>query len=395
MRSLLTLLKKNRSVSGIILLMLLSFSFAMFQGGFISWFIFYTFLPFAAYSMVLMFYPLQAFDVERRISKRECQAGESVEMTLVFSRKNRLPLLYMVVEEELPMELIKRTLVFPGFKRSFKLTYTLDNLPRGEHFLHAVRFSVGDFFGLYEKEATMSAPLKITVFPTYQELNDKKLEHVFNQGQVGSTKKRQREHSVVSGIREYQPGDQLSWINWKATARTSEIMTKEFEEQKSCDTFILLDEHISPFYEDAIVLAASLVHALIKRGMDVGLVSTGSREVIPAKGGSKQRRKLFYRLTKAKATGINVWNGKMKKGIVPSNASVIFVVSELTMEKLEEASAFSGNQMMTLFCVKSQGDFTSEEKHAELVALARGIKLGFFEPGHLQNERTEVKANER
>ncbi|MDQ7863681.1 DUF58 domain-containing protein [Peribacillus frigoritolerans] len=51
-------------------------------------------------------------------------------------------------------------------------------------------------------------------------------------GAVVSTKKTQREHSVVSGVREYQPGDQLSWINWKATARTSEIMTKEFEVQK-------------------------------------------------------------------------------------------------------------------------------------------------------------------
>lgn len=394
MGRILTLLKKNRSVSGILLLMLLSFSFAMFQGGFISWFIFYTFLPFAVYAMILVFYPLQAFDVERKISKQECQAGESVEMTLIFTRKNRLPLLYMVVEEELPMDMTKRTLLFPGFKQSFNLTYTLDSLPRGEHFLHAVRFSIGDFLGLYEKEATMSSPMKITVFPTYQELNYKHLEYVFTQGQVGSTKKRQREHSVVSGIREYQPGDQLSWINWKATARTSEIMTKEFEEQRSRDTLLLLDEQVSPFFEEAIVLTASLVHALIKRGMDVGLASTGSREVVPARGGSKQRRKLFYQLTKAKATSINVWNGKLQKGIVPSNASVICVITELTMEKLDGLSAFGGNQM-TLFCVKSPGDFTSEEKSAKSVALARGMKLGFFEPGHLQNERAEVKADAR
>ncbi|MFJ7747607.1 DUF58 domain-containing protein [Peribacillus sp. NPDC097295] len=394
MGRMLTLLKKNRSVSGILILMLLSFSFAMFQGGFISWFIFYTFLPFAVYAMILVFYPLQAFDVERKISKQECQAGESVEITLIFSRKNRLPLLYMVVEEELPIDMTKRTLLFPGFKRSFNLTYTLDSLPRGEHFLHAVRFSIGDFLGLYEKEATMRSPMKITVFPTYQELNYKHLEYVFTQGQVGSSKKRQREHSVVSGIREYQPGDQLSWINWKATARTSEIMTKEFEEQRSHDTLLLLDEQVSPFFEEAIVLTASLVHALIKRGMDVGLASTGSREVVPARGGSKQRRKLFYQLTKAKATSINVWNGKLQKGIVPSNASVICVITELTMEKLDGLSAFGGNQM-TLFCVKSPGDFTSEEKNVKSVALARGMKLGFFEPGHLQNERTEVKANAR
>lgn len=395
MRNVLTILKKNRNVCGIIVLMLISFCFAMFQGGFISWFIFYTFLPFGAYSMILLFYPLQAFKVERRISKHECQAGESVDMTLVFSRKNRLPLLYMVVEEDLPMELEKKTLVFPGFKQSFQLTYTLENLPRGEHVIQSVRFKIGDFFGLYEKEATVHAPLKLTVFPAYQELNYKQLEHVFDQGQVGTTKKIQREHSVVSGIREYQPGDQLSWINWKATARTSEIMTKEFEVQKNRDVFIMLDEYASPFFEEAIVLAASLVHALIKKGMDVGLTSTGSMEVVPAKGGSKQRRRLFYRLAKSRATHTSVWNGKKNKGVVPSNASVIFIVSELTMEKIEGWNAFTGNKAMTVFCVKSQGDFTGEEIRAKSVALARGIKLVFFEQGHLQNERTEVKANER
>lgn len=394
MQNMRNLLQKNRKISGIIILMFLSFCFAMFQGGFISWFIFYSFLPFALYSMILLFYPLQSLSVERKVSKLECQVGESVEMTLVFTRKNLLPLLYMVVEEELPMKLEKRTLIFPGFKQSFDLTYTLDNLPRGEHVIQSIRFRIGDFFGLYEKEVTVRSPLKITVFPAYHELTYKQLEHLFDQGHVGSTKKTQREHSIISGVREYQPGDQLSWINWKATARTSEIMTKEFEVQKSHDLFIMLDEHESPFFEEAIVLAASLVHALIKKGRDVGFASTGSPEIIPARGGNKQRRNLFYRLTKAQATSFNAWNEKVKKGIVPSNASVIFVITELTMEKIEGLSVFSGNQSMTLFCVKDQGEFTPEEKNAKSLALARGIKLGFFEPGYLQKEQSEVKANE-
>ena len=37
---------------------------------------------------------------------------------------------------------------------------------------------------------------------------------------------------VISGVREYQSGDQLSWINWKATAKTNKMMTNEFEEPK-------------------------------------------------------------------------------------------------------------------------------------------------------------------
>ena len=40
------------------ILLIATFVFAMFQGGFVSWFLFYTFLPFALYSFVLFFYPL-------------------------------------------------------------------------------------------------------------------------------------------------------------------------------------------------------------------------------------------------------------------------------------------------------------------------------------------------
>ena len=135
--------------------------------------------------------------------------------------------------------------------------------------------------------------MKITVFPRYHELDYSDLDRVFNQGAVVSTKKTQREHSVVSGVREYQPGDQLSWINWKATARTSEIMTKEFEVQKNRDVFIMLDEKPSDLFEESIVMAASVAHAMLKKGMEIGYVSMGSRIIIPAAAGNKPETKDF------------------------------------------------------------------------------------------------------
>ncbi|MGE7768396.1 DUF58 domain-containing protein [Peribacillus sp. NPDC096540] len=395
MRNLISILKENMSVIGLLLLMAISFSFAMFQGGFVSWFIFYTFLPFAVYSTILLFYPINNMIVERKVSKRECRAGDSVEIALTVTRKNRLPLLYMMVEEELPKGLVnwgmqRKTLVFPGFRHTFSMTYTLDNLPRGEHEFQTIRFRIGDFFGIFEKEATFNSPLKITVFPSYHELTYRDLELVFNQGQVGSTKKTQREHSVVSGVREYQPGDQLSWINWKATARTSEIMTKEFEVQKNRDVFILLDNQESLFFEEAIVMTASFVHAMLKKGIEMGFASTGSRQILPTGGGGSQKRKIFYRLAKEKPSRLIAWDGSIRKEILPVNAALIFVVSELTLEKVELLRAFRANQGVMLFCVKNPADFTDEEKKSRSAALSQGIKVCFLKQGHLQHDRPEV-----
>ncbi|MEX6702595.1 DUF58 domain-containing protein [Peribacillus frigoritolerans] len=384
------------SVIGLVLLMTVSFCYAMFQGGFVSWFIFYSFLPFSVYALILLFYPLHDFTVERKVNKRECQAGESVEIALTFTRKNRLPLLFMVVEEELPQEmedrgLQRKIIIFPGFKRTFSMSYTLENLQRGEHSFQSIRFWIGDFIGLIEKEAIYSSPLKITVFPRYHELAYSDLDRVFNQGAVVSTKKTQREHSVVSGVREYQPGDQLSWINWKATARTSEIMTKEFEVQKNRDVFIMLDEKPSDLFEESIEMAASLAHAMLKKGMEVGYVSRGSRLIIPATAGNKQKRKIFYRLAKEKPGVVNTLNENFRKGILPANAAVIFIVSDLTLEKVDILSAFRPNQGLML-CVKKQADLTDEERLSSSAAVSRGIKVSFFEHHQLKFGRSEVMA---
>ncbi|MGG0411179.1 DUF58 domain-containing protein [Peribacillus simplex] len=396
MRKFINILKGNMSVIGLVLLMTVSFCYAMFQGGFVSWFIFYSFLPFSVYASILLFYPLHDFTLERKVNKRECQAGESVEIALTFTRKNRLPLLFMVVEEELPQQMEDRgfqrkIIIFPGFKRTFSMSYTLENLQRGEHSFQSIRFWIGDFLGLVEKEAIYSSPLKITVFPRYHELAYSDLDRVFNQGAVVSTKKTQREQSVVSGVREYQPGDQLSWINWKATARTSEIMTKEFEVQKNRDVFIMLDEKPSDLFEESIEMAASITHAMLKKGMEIGYVSMGAGLIIPAAAGNNQKRKILYRLVKEEQSVVNALNENVGKGILPANAAVIFIVSDLTLEKVDILSAFRPNQGLML-CVKKQADLTDEERLSSSTAVSRGIKVSFLEHGQLKSGRSGVMA---
>lgn len=386
----------NMSVIGLVSLMAVTFCFAMFQGGFVSWFIFYSFLPFSTYAAILLFYPLHAFTVERKSNKRECYPGDSVEIVFTFTRKNLMPLLFMLVEEELPQRMEdsgfqRKIMIFPGFKRTFSMSYTLENLPRGEHSFQSIRFWIGDFFGLVEKEAIYSSPLKITVFPRYHELAYSDLDRVLNQGAVGSTKKTQREHSVVSGVRKYQPGDQLSWINWKATARTSEIMTKEFEVQKNRDLFIMLDNKPSDLFEESIVMTASIAHAMLKKGMEIGYASMGSRVIIPTGAGNNHRRKIFYRLAKEEPSEVNALDEKIWKGILPANAAVIFIVSDLTLEKVDMLSASRANNGLML-CVKKPADLTDEEKVSRSTAVSRGIKVSFFEHGQLKCDLSEVMA---
>ena len=60
----------------LLLLILITFSYAMFQGGFVSWFLFYSFLPFALYALGLALYSIKDIKAERVYTKQEFNAGE-------------------------------------------------------------------------------------------------------------------------------------------------------------------------------------------------------------------------------------------------------------------------------------------------------------------------------
>ena len=82
---------------------------------------------------------------------------------------------------------------------------------------------------------------------------------------------------AFSSIREYTVTDPMNTINWKASARTGELMVNTFESTLTEKVMIYLDvedsgilkyEHLT---EASISVAASLAQKLIGRGMEVGI----------------------------------------------------------------------------------------------------------------------------
>lgn len=382
-------------MSCLLFLVAISFVFAMFQGGFVSWFLFYSFLPFAIYSSILFCYPIHEFNVERILSKGEFRTGDHVKVEISISRKSSFPLFFLLVEDKLPVKLergmpgMKKIMVFPWFKRNFTLSYSLVNLPRGEHSFQGIRLKTGDFLGLFDKEAVFDVPGRLLVYPAYSELSYRQLDHLFDQGHAGMANRLQRENSIVSGVRDYQPGDQFSWINWKATARRNDIMTKEFEEMKSHDIFLILDESPTEEFEAMVTYAASLTHSISKKGIQLGFYRTGtSGEALPIRGGDLQKQKIFYSLAKAEADApvpIERIIEKAGGGTIPPNAALVIITGTLTMRTVELVGRSKTNQSITIFSLKSES-LSREEIAARQFAKAKGIHVkyidkGFFEGG--------------
>ncbi|MED2496272.1 DUF58 domain-containing protein, partial [Bacillus thuringiensis] len=107
------------------LCLVLTFVYAMFQGGFVSWFLFYSTIPIALYSLLLPFYALWDAEVRRITNQNGYVVGEQFISTITIKRKFPFPLLYLVIEDELPPQFISckqtkmnKVVLFPGLKRN-------------------------------------------------------------------------------------------------------------------------------------------------------------------------------------------------------------------------------------------------------------------------------------
>ncbi|MGE6631588.1 DUF58 domain-containing protein [Bacillus sp. NPDC077027] len=264
----------------LLLLCVASFGYAMFQGGFVSWFLFYAFLPFVVYALLLACIPLR-LTVERNLSQERFSAGNSLSSDIIIKRDIPFPLFYVVVEDEAPetFHLKERVemkqLIFPWFRKTWRFAYELKDVARGEHHLTAVRVKTGDFFGFIEKEVVIPLERKILVYPRIMDISLQTKKSVNENGTRAIHSFLNEPTNVSAGVREYQQGDRFAWVDWKTTARRGQLMTKEFEQNQTQDLIVFLDHHNPVTFELVISLTASVLQAAMKRGIPVGLIPLG------------------------------------------------------------------------------------------------------------------------
>ncbi|KAF0816304.1 hypothetical protein KIS4809_4947 [Bacillus sp. ZZV12-4809] len=394
MKQLLNTLKGVWKLIVLFLLILFTFSYAMFQGGFVSWFLFYSFVPFALYALCLSLYSLNGVKVERILTKTEYSAGEEASITLKIERESAFPLLYLVVEDEMSEQLLRarksneaKRFLFPGFQKEMSIQYKINSLPRGEHFFGSVRLKTGDLLGLIEKERQAPAESRMVVYPAYEEIIYKPMAHHYDQGMTASKERVQRDTSMAIGIREYQPGDRFSWINWKATAKRNDIMTKEFEQRQSHDVFILMDCAADSRFEAIVSFTASIVRAILRKGAQSGfLTSAAVRTAFPIRGGETHQLQIFHHLAKIKDDSQSSLDRVLEAEhfLLQQNSQLMIMTGKLTKALIEKAGYFaSKNGTLTIFLIKHEHESPSgDELLLKTSANARGIRVVLVHDGH-------------
>lgn len=379
------------------ILFVLVFSYAMFEGGFVSWFLFYSFLPFCLYGLGLSFYPLKDFQVMRQISDGPFTAGDHVKIKVTLRRNIPFPVLYVVTEEQVSEQLrrsqMKRKhLLLPSFRRRVAYELTLENIPRGEHLFSGIRLKTGDLLGLVEKEIIIPCENKMIVYPAIEQITFQTLANRSDQGALPSRERIQRDATMATGVREYQSGDRFSWINWKATAKRNHIMTKEFEQRQSPDTFIVMDRSPHAHFETIVSFTASLMNRMLENGEKVGFLSCGTNRIyFPIEGGMQQRKQILFHLSTVEADSENDLHKMLENDYIfqQQQTKLIIVVGILSKQLVHLVTMHASSRREIILCLIKNETLSKYEKaiietanlqHVEIkVICKKATHVGFLE----------------
>ncbi len=163
------------------------------------------------------------------------------------------------------------------------LRYTIQGR-RGEHEFAPLRVTTWPWFGLAFAESHVHAPGDLRVLPHVEGIDEIPIHPPRTRAFAGPI----RAHAPGSGIefygcRNYTPGDDIRRINWRAFARTDELVICDFEQEQIADVSLILDARrrshaqigeVSTF-EAAIRASASLSHSFCIQGHSTGLLIYG------------------------------------------------------------------------------------------------------------------------
>lgn len=233
-------------------------------------------------------------------------------------------------------------------------------IERGLFLLGPTRVSSGDPFGLFAKKMEIPGEKSLIVLPYLVRLDHFPGPAGRLPGGRALRKKSLEVTPYAAGVREYVPGDPLSRIHWRTTARKDKLMVKEFEQDPHADVWIMLDcqkgthlalpddrkiEMEDPFwgvprkmdlplapdsFEYAVSVAGSVAGYYINQGKSVGYASAGKYlNVISVERGERQLAKILETLAFVQADGelpiLGLIEGQARQ--IPRGSTVVLVTS--------------------------------------------------------------------
>lgn len=214
-------------------------------------------------------------------------------------------------------------------------------------------------------------------------------------------------------LREYELGDDVRFIDWNASARTSKVLVKQYIEERNRTIILLVDQSASTFYSseiylksDLIAQVASVLALVADYGKDhVGalLFSDQVKQVIPPRSGRKHVHSLMESFFSKQPSGKTSLKNALERLIaMQKKDAIVFILSDfldtdyenllkIAAKKFDVVAIRCLDQLETHFNIAGFLTIEDPETHQQVTINTAAKPLHNF----LEQEQQAVGANLR
>ena len=282
-------------------------------------------------------------EVQRTLSADNLYKGDDLYVELLVTNRSNRKTQMLDIYDNIPHEMKLRSglnqmqlNLRPG--ESARIRYVLRCPLRGHYSIGPVSLRALNTFNLGVEEMYVDHHSDIVIFPQIKDIEEAFLRSRTPKMYTGATTLRTPgQGSEFYSLREYVPGDPFKNINWKAFARTGDLMVNEKCRDAVTDLYLILDSRdlarigtvLKNPLEMGTVSAASLAAFFLKRRDSVALAIYDEKlSYLPPDTGDKQYFKILSALAGVRPQGAmplqavtNSLSGRFSRG------SPVFIIS--------------------------------------------------------------------
>lgn len=192
----------------------------------------------------MLFLTRDPVNAERNVPKRLSNGDEN---TIRMTVSNNFPVsINAEVLDEIPHQFQVRdfSLILnlrPGEKQS--VSYDLRPTERGEYDFGDIRIFCTSLIGFVSRSVTIPQQVTVPVYPSFIQMRKFEMYAISNRlSDIGVKKIRRIGHTMeFDQIKEYVPGNDIRSINWKATARSGNLMVNQYQDERSQQVVNMID----------------------------------------------------------------------------------------------------------------------------------------------------------
>ncbi len=193
---------------------------------------------------LLLLYSRSGFEAER-ISPQRLSNGD--ENTIRIKASSSYPFFISCsIVDEIPHQFqIRNFEIKSTFEKNSgkEFTYNLRPTVRGEFDFGSINAFITSKIGFIRRKYVFPQPEKLPVYPSFIQMRKFELYAISNRlSDIGIKKIRRLGHTMeFDQIKEYVRGDDVRSINWKATARSQNLMVNQYQDERSQQVVNVID----------------------------------------------------------------------------------------------------------------------------------------------------------